>query len=57
MRRARDITPAGTWRQEKATATVTLTFDDRHRRRLKLTDDSGEGFILDLQKTKKLKTY
>lgn len=55
MRRARDITPAGTWHQERATATVTLTFDDRHRRRLKLTDDSGEGFLLDLQKTARIR--
>jgi len=29
-------------------ATVTLTFDDRHRRRIRLTDDSGEAFLLDL---------
>ncbi|MAI11252.1 MAG: Urease accessory protein UreE [Rhodospirillaceae bacterium TMED167] len=55
MRRARDIAPAGTWRQETATATVTLAFDDRHRRRLKLTDDSGEDFLLDLAETARIR--
>ncbi len=29
-------------------ATVTLALDDRHRRRIRLTDDSGEAFLLDL---------
>ena len=54
MRRARDIAPAGTWRRDDAKATVTLAFDDRHRRRLKLTDDNGEDFLLDLQKTARI---
>jgi urease accessory protein len=29
-------------------ATVTLGFDDRHRRRIRLTDDAGADFLLDL---------
>jgi len=29
-------------------ATVTLALDDRHRRRICLTDDAGEAFLLDL---------
>lgn len=29
-------------------ATVTLALDDRHRRRICLTDDRGEAFLLDL---------
>ena len=29
-------------------ATVTLALDDRHRRRIRLTDDLGEAFLLDL---------
>ncbi|MDP2698917.1 urease accessory protein UreE [Thalassospira sp.] len=28
--------------------TVTLAFADRHRRRIRLTDDTGEAFLLDL---------
>ena len=55
MRRARDISPAGTWRQERAVATVTLAFDDRHRRRLKLTDDNGDDFLLDLAETARIR--
>jgi urease accessory protein len=31
-----------------ATATVTLTYDDRHRRRLRLITDEGRPFLLDL---------
>lgn len=27
---------------------VTLPFDQRHRRRIKMTDDAGEAFLLDL---------
>jgi len=48
MRRATDIRRAGTWPVERATATVTLAFDDRHRRRLRMIDDSGDPFLLDL---------
>jgi urease accessory protein len=29
-------------------ATVTLAFDDRHRRRIRLSDDSGGDFLLNL---------
>lgn len=29
-------------------ATVTLPFDDRHRRRIRMTDDDGGDFMLDL---------
>ncbi len=32
----------------KVSATVTLAFDDRHRRRVRMTDDSGAPFLLDL---------
>lgn len=39
---------AGTWPAGEAVATVTLGFDDRHRRRVRLVDDSGAAFLLDL---------
>jgi urease accessory protein len=42
--------PAGQWPKEKATGTLTLDFDGRHRRRNRLTADQGEGVLLDLPK-------
>jgi urease accessory protein len=40
--------PAGQWPKEKAAGTVTLDFDARHRRRIRLTTDQGEDVMLDL---------
>jgi urease accessory protein len=48
MRRATEIHHRGSWPAESAVATVTLALDDRHRRRIRLTDDLGEAFLLDL---------
>jgi urease accessory protein len=42
------ILERGCWPAERAVATVTLALDDRHRRRIRLVDDSGEAFLLDL---------
>ena len=42
--------PAGHWPAEKATGSLTLDFDARHRRRLRLTADQGEDILLDLPK-------
>jgi urease accessory protein len=42
--------PAGNWPKEKAEGTVTLDFDARHRRRIRLTADQGEDVLLDLPK-------
>ena len=42
--------PAGHWPKEKATGSVTLDFDARHRRRIRLTTDQGEDVLLDLPK-------
>src|ERR1700747_765950 len=42
--------PAGHWPKEKATGTLTLDFDARHRRRIRLTVDQGEDVLLDLPK-------
>ncbi len=41
----------GHWPAQKARATVTLAYDDRHRRRLRLESDAGEPFLLDLAET------
>lgn len=48
MRRAVQHLSVGTWPDGTAIATVTLAFDDRHRRRIALDDDSGQPFLLDL---------
>ena len=42
---------AGQWPEEKAVGTLTLDFDARHRRRIRLTTDHGEDVLLDLPKT------
>jgi len=50
MRRATSVLAAGSWPVESAIGTVTLAWDDRHRRRIRLTDDAGEPFLLDLDR-------
>ena len=42
--------PAGHWPKEKTAGTLTLDFDARHRRRIRLTADQGEDVLLDLPK-------
>jgi urease accessory protein len=48
MLRALRVERDGQWPRDKARGTVTLAFDDRHRRRFALTSDAGECFLLDL---------
>ncbi|MFO1154047.1 MAG: Urease accessory protein UreE [Rhodospirillales bacterium] len=48
MRRAIAVLAAGAWPDDRAVAQVSLAFDDRHRRRLRLLDDDGQPFLLDL---------
>jgi urease accessory protein len=50
MRRVILAVPAGRWAANAAEATVTLPFDARHRRRLRMTDDAGRPFLLDLER-------
>ncbi|HEX9702022.1 MAG TPA: urease accessory protein UreE [Rhodospirillales bacterium] len=54
MRRATDIVARGSWPAESAVATVTLALDDRHRRRIRMIDDGGHDFLLDLPKARLL---
>jgi len=42
---------AGSWPVEKAAGSLTLDFDSRHRRRIRLTADQGEDVLLDLANT------
>ncbi|MDX2103693.1 MAG: Urease accessory protein UreE [Alphaproteobacteria bacterium] len=48
MRRASAVFIRGTWSLAAANARVTLDHHDRHRRRVQMTTDSGETFLLDL---------
>lgn len=48
MLRAETVAPPGHWPREHACGTVTLAYDDRHRRRLRLVTDAGQAFLLDL---------
>jgi urease accessory protein len=50
MQSASIYRPAGHWPKEKVAGTLTLDFDDRHRRRILLTVDQGEEVLLDLPK-------
>ncbi len=54
MRRATDIRRAGSWTPGRGCPTVTLGHEDRQRRRLRLRDDSGEPFLLDLEAAPRL---
>ena len=42
--------PAGYWPADKEAGSLTLDFDARHRRRIRLTDDDGRDLLLDLPK-------
>jgi urease accessory protein len=48
MLRATHVEHPGQWPRHEARGTVTLAYDDRHRRRLRLATDAGEAFLLDL---------
>jgi urease accessory protein len=50
MRCASIHRPAGHWPKEKVTGALTLDFDARHRRRIRLTTDEGDEVLLDLPK-------
>ena len=52
MKRATKVLSPGTWHD--SVGTVSLTFDDRYRRRTKLTDTAGNAFLLDLEKPRVL---
>src|SRR5215470_8988480 len=42
---------AGLWPKEEAAGVLTLDFEARHRRRIRLTTDQGEDVLLDLAKS------
>lgn len=54
MRRLIKAAPAGRWPSAEAAGSITLAFDDRNRRRLRLLTDQGEPVLLDLVKPQPL---
>ena len=50
MKRVTHFEATGHWPQSEAVGTVTLAYDDRHRRRLRLTTDGGAAILLDLER-------
>ena len=51
MLRATEVKTAGHWPDGLQRDRITLTFDDRHRRRIRLVADGGLAFLLDLPET------
>jgi urease accessory protein len=54
MKRATSILQADHWANDEVLSTVTLSYEDRHRRRIKMTDDDGHDFLLDLAEATQL---
>jgi urease accessory protein len=54
MRRATSVLRAQDLIGQVAIAQVTLAFDDRYRRRIRMTDDGGDDFLLDLADTTRI---
>ena len=54
MRRLVLVAKAGGWPESEDVDSVVLSFDDRHRRRLRLTTEAGESVLLDLTKPQPL---
>jgi urease accessory protein len=48
MRRLVRLARAGAWPAAEAEGSLTLGFEERHRRRIRLTTDGGEAVLLDL---------
>lgn len=54
IRRATTLIQADHWADDEVLSTVTLAYEDRHRRRIKMEDDDGSAFLLDLAEAKQL---
>ena len=48
MRRATNIIHFNNWKKDEVVGTVTLSYQERHRRRIKMLDDDGFELLLDL---------
>lgn len=54
LARATTVASANEWPAERQRATVTLDYDGRHRRRIRLVTDEGDPFLLDLPQAVRL---
>ncbi len=54
MLRALERIAAGRWPTAQAAGSITLAFDDRFRRRIRLRTDQGEDLLLDLERAERL---
>jgi urease accessory protein len=54
MRQATQWHKSGAWPAAETAGTVTLSYADRCKRRIQMTDDSGTGFLLSLQRAVRL---
>jgi urease accessory protein len=54
MRQALQWHRAGAWPEAEVAGTVTLSYADRCKRRIQMTDDAGTGFLLSLQRAVRL---
>jgi urease accessory protein len=50
MRHAHLVLRSGEWPIEECRGTLTLAYEERHRRRVRLTTDEGEDVLLDLSR-------
>jgi urease accessory protein len=48
------VARAGAWPRDESVGSVTLSFDDRHRRRIRMATDQGEPVLLNLTKPEPL---
>jgi urease accessory protein len=54
MKRALERIAAGRWPRSASVGTITLAFDDRFRRRIRLATDQGVELLLDLERAERL---
>ena len=54
LARAATVASANEWPAERQRATVTLDYDGRYRRRIRLVTDEGDPFLLDLPQAVRL---
>lgn len=54
MHRALERAKAGNWPKDKSAGSITLAFDERFRRRIKLKTDQGDDLLLDLERAEHL---
>jgi urease accessory protein len=54
MRQLVRVAKAGAWPRDEAAGSLTLSFDDRHRRRIRMATDQGEPVLLNLTKPEPL---